>query len=370
MGRVGAKVDQDSFALTMTDGGFSAPTAIPAAGVIDAVVAPLMQRDVVYSAALNRVLLVTDSNGGQLQVLDPATLAVLRTVPLPGVPERLAVSVDGSRVYVGKQGGSVTELRGGDFSTVREFTVAAQPGQAGTSVVAMLAVDPFDPLRVLMLASSSAGSGTAVLLYRNGVLVPAVGPGPNSFDNAGWGFYYLSTVAWSSVPDEFFGASLGSPQSLYRFRVGAGAGTLTASIERVDDVGVLENGSELISPKGKIFDARSLARLRTLALADVQIGGCMRLDAVSNICELPETWSDTLLPLMVRFDNASGAVLGTYRPTGAPLLSQCPVSPSAQVSTSAGRKLTAMGDGRILMANGATAGPVRCGVQVWTLRGY
>jgi hypothetical protein len=248
--------------------------------------------------------------------------------------------------------------------------VAAPPGQTGASAVSMLAVDPFDPLRVLMLASGGAGGGTAALLYRNGVLVPVVGPGPNSYDNNGWGYYYLNAIAWSSVPDEFFGASLGSPQSAYRFRVGAGGSTLDASLVRVDEAAVLERGAELVAPKGAIFDARSFARVRALSLGDVRLGACMRLDAGSDICELPETWSDTLLPLMVRFDNASGAVLGTYRPAGAPLLSQCPVSPTAQVSTSAGRTLTAMGDGRILVANGATAGPTRCGVQVWTLRGY
>jgi hypothetical protein len=362
--RANGQVERDALALTAAGGGYATPASLPFAAALDAAAVPLLHRDVVYSAAQGRVYAVNDSAGGTLLELDPATLATLRSAPLAGVTSRLAVSADGARLYAGQDGGTVVELRTSDLAVVRRFGVIPAPSGTYDRIVD-LAVDPLDAERVLVLAGDSHTFGTpgALLLYRAGALELRDAPG-SSWSNYGWDKYSPGAVAWSG-PDEFLAAFLGSPQSVYRFGTGAGAYSLLASLERVDDIGVRVAGGELLAPSGRIYSAQTFAPLRALGLGTHRLASCLRIDATSNMCAVPDGGASAAGLLYARFDNSSGAFLGAYRPAdSSAVLAQCPIDPVTQLSLAyGGPRLTPMGDGRILVSNGNVA--ARCGVQVW-----
>jgi hypothetical protein len=362
LARSGAETTSSSMTLTANGGAFSGLPRLPFASPFDVKATALAHRDVVYSAALNRIYAATDS--GVLE-LDPATMATLRSATLPGVTSRLAVAADGSRLYVGQNGGTVTELNTSDLAAVRQFAGVA--GQAGTVYdrIVDLAVDPFDAERVLVLAGASRTFGTPgpLLLYRAGVLQLRDAPQSQSADY-GWAKYSPGAVGWTGVRDEFLAAFVGSPRSLYR--IGAGAGSyslLNAQTDVADDLDVREAGGELVTPKGRILDPVTLATLRALGLGEYGLDTCMRIDAASDMCRVTNSYSGQDF-LYVRLDNRTGAFLGAYRPGVATVLDQCPIDPASGRSLAAGgQRLTPMGDGRILVSNGDTS--LHCGVQVW-----
>lgn len=361
LARAGSTIVPGATTLTLNGAGFTVPTAFPLAGTVDAVTLPLAHRHAVASAARNRVYVATETNGGQILELDASTLATVRTVGTAGVPVRLAVSSDGARVYAALAGAVVVELRGADLSEVRRFTtaIASDPySNAPFDRIADLAVDPFDAARVLAVLKStrSTASGPAQL-FSNGVLQASVSDS-----------YYPDQVGWSSVRDEFFTGSFGSPQSLFRFRAGATSASELKSLLRVNEVGVTEAGGDILTASGTIIDAPSLTPRRSLALPGYSLVNCVRLDARSDVCEVAG-FSTTVDNPIMRFDHASGAILGTFRPATSAALAACPVNPATQIWTASGKaRLLPMADGRLLVSNGD--GDQRCGLQLWTLHGY
>jgi hypothetical protein len=176
----------------------------------------------------------------------------------------------------------------------------------------------------------------------------------------------LAACYWS-VRDEFL---IGSNR-LYRLRVAGTAVSDVTSGEGVGGVGVLETGGELISSSGTFIDALTLMPLRALRLDGFVLDSCVRLDATSSMCSVPGSGATTMDKLYVRLDNATSEFLGAYLPDNTAIKSQCPNSYTAQVSLASGTpRLTALGDGRILVSNGDGSDSPRCGIQLWTLLGY
>lgn len=351
---------------------FASPTMLPPDGAIDTRALPLAHRDAVHAAALNRIFVATDDNGGTILELDAATLATLRSVATAGLPSRLALSADGSRLYAGLDGGAVIELRTADLGTVHRFTLgAAEFGQGAYDLVRDLAVDPFDAERVLVLAGHSPfhnGGNGPVMMFSAGKLAWRDAPRYTAW-NYGWDSYSPGTLAWSPVRDEFLVSAIYLPTSLYRFRAGATAVSELAALVYVDPTGVREVGGELLTPKGKILDARTLATLRELKLDRFPVSNCSRLDARSDWCLLNEMAPTSATGTYARLDNASGALLATYRLPAPPALAPCQDNPVPRPASAAGSaRLTPMGNGRLLVSNGASQ--TRCGLQIWSLRGY
>jgi len=360
--RSGSTISPASMSLTFDPRTFTAPTALPLAGVMDATAIALTHKHVAVSPSTNRLYVSTDNNGGQILELDAATLVTLRTVGTAGAARRLAVSSDGSRIYAALPGATIIELRNADLGEVRRFNAAItfpNSFDAPLDKVNELAVDPFNAERVLLTlhASLTTASGP-VQLFNAGALQSSIGSNK-----------LLDTIGWSATPDEFLAAYTGSPQSVFRFRASPGVPTELASLLGVPEVGVMESNGDILTARGTAIDARSLKQHGTLALPGYTLRACVRLDARSDLCEVEAVAVNGVDAPYVRFDHASGAYLGVYRPAAQAALAGCPINPTTQIWTAAGRAiLQPLPDGRIIVSNGDA--DQRCGLQVWTLRGY
>jgi hypothetical protein len=342
----------------------------PFAGVADVQSLALRHRHAVHSRALDRIFVGTDSGGGSILELDPNTLATIRSTPVPAAPGRLAVSGEGSRLYAGMDGGKMAEIDTATLGLIRVFDLPPDPYGAQYDRAYDMSVDPFDPSRLLVLSGRSTvfGSTGAVLLYRAGSLLLRDAPRYYASDY-GWGFYSLNAIAWSGTRDEFLGASLGSPQSLFRFHAGANAFSDVAALARVDDVGLIDVGGEIVTSKGKVLDAQSLTTLRTLSIEPFGLKDCNRLEDHSDLCGVDSggAWSP---PFFVHLDHSTGAFLGTYRPFIAQVANGCPEIAVRENSLGLDEAvLRPMGDGRSLVVTLPTGRGSACGLQVWRLHG-
>jgi len=351
-------------------GDFFASPTLPYAGVARVQALGLRYRHAVYAPRLNRVFVSMAGNAGQLLELDADTLTTLRSVALPAVAGRLAVSIDGSRVYAGLDGGQVIELDTTTLTQQRQFALPADPYGRAYDRIYDLAVDPFDASRVLLLAGQSGvfGNSGAVLLYRSGLLVQRDAP-RYSADDYGWGYYSPGALAWTSRPDEFMAVSFSTPSSLYRLRTGLDAASEVASLERVDDVGWLEVGGEILSPQGRVIDSHTLAPLRRLRLADYALKDCQRQTAQNVLCQ-PKTGFSMTPPYLALLDAATGDFKGAYVPRVGEVSNGCTGLGIREGSLGLdGAYLQPMDGRRSLVFALGTGNRDYCSLQVWTLTG-
>ncbi len=351
-------------------GSFLSGPSLPFAGLTDVVVLGLRHRHAIYAPALGVIYVATPTGTGQILELDPRTLTTLRTLSLTSMPTRLAVSADGRRLYAGLAGGSVIELATQDLSISRRFNLISDPYNVPYDTVTDLAVDPSDASQVLVLASSSGSvpSG-AVLLYRAGLLVLRDAPRYFATDY-GWGYYSPNALAWTSTPGQFLTAFLGSPYSLYRFGADATGFTDVSSLLRVDDLGWIDWGGEILTGKGAVLDALSFKTLRQLSLLPFPLSSCTRLSTSADACGL-----QTSAPAGYRLwlEHASGNFLGAYQPArvaDADVKTGCPergITPGA--SGYEDLQLSPAGAGKVLVSAMLVGQSTRCALQVWSPRG-
>ncbi len=348
---------------------FDAPT-LPVAGTATVRSLGLRYRHAVFAAASNRVYVGTATGGGQLLELDADTLATLRSASLPAVPGRLAVSVDGTRLFAGMDGGRVAELNIATLSITRQFTLPADPYGAPYDRVYDLAVDPFDSTRVLVLAGDSTvfGGSGAVLLYQAGVLVQRDAPRYYAFDY-GWGYYSPNALAWTGRVDEFLTVSYSSPGSMYRFRTGAGAATDVAALQRVDDTGLEEVAGEILTRQGQVLNSSTFSTLRTLRLGSFGVQACKRQTVQTALCQ-PNTGFAISPPYLALLDAANGDFLGGYKPLVTQVSNGCPELGTREGSFGLdGAQLQPMDARRSLVSALRTGTGEQCSLQVWALTG-
>ena len=352
-------------------GTFFAPAAIPFAGVADVVSLGLRHRHAVYSAALNRIFVAIPANGGEILELDPATLAIGRTLPTGAVPGRLAVSADGTQLYAGLDGGELAQWRVFDFALVHRAALPLDSSGDRYRRVYDIAIDPFDVDRVLVLAGgNNFGNSGALLIYRQGALVLRDAPRYYALD-WGWGYYSPNAVAWSpTVRDEYVAGSLGSPQSIFRFRAdeAGGVNTDVSSLLRVSDVGWQEIGGSILTNAGRFLDPVTFAQQGMLAFASTPLTKCRRQDATvtnTDLCQLSPS-----PPTYVRLDHATSAFRGTYRPVLVNVVNGCSGNIVSDTIALSGLVLTPMNASRSLASTWDTGGADElCNLQVWTLHG-
>lgn len=370
--RNGTVLVRDAFSLVAdsTSGSFFAAPVPPYAGVAAVQSLDLRYRHAVYSAARQRIYAAVATAGGQILELDPGNLSTLRSAGLPGVPGRLAVAADGSRLYAGLDGGQVLELSLPALTVTRQFSPPLDPYGQPYDRSYDMAVDPFDATRLLLLAGRSSvlsGSG-AVLLFRDGLLVQRDAPRYNA-DNYGWGYYSPSSIAWATTRDEFFGGPVGGEVPIYRFRTGSGAALDVSTRSFLDFASLQDVGGQMLTWQGEVIDARSFATVRALDLTPFRLQGCQRLDTPSALCVIRGAVGYSP-PYLAHFEHATGAFLGSYRPLITQVSNGCPEVGIREFSLGLdGVVLTPMGDGRVLAA-ALPANSGYCSLQVWTLRGY
>lgn len=364
--------DNTSVVANSVAGDFFAAPTLPFAGAATVRALALRHRHAVHAPASNRVFVATASGGGQVLELDADSLATLRAAALPAVPGRLAVSPDGTRLYAGMDGGQVAELDTATLSVVRQFALPADPYGRAYDRVYDMAVDPFDNTRLLLLAGKSTvfGDSGAVLLFRAGVLVQRDAPRYHA-DDYGWGYYSLGGVTWTGRVDEFLGVSYNSPSSLYRFRTGVetGAATDVAGLERVEDVGLQEVGSEILTQKGQVLDSSSFTLRRTLRFAGFAVQACARQTVQTALCQ-PVTGFAAAPPYLALLDAVTGEFIGGYKPLVAQVSNGCPELAVLQGSLGLdGAVLQPMDARRSLVTALFRGNGERCSLQVWTLSG-
>jgi len=357
-------------AANSISGQYFGSAAIPFAGTADVKALALRHRDAIYSEVVNRIYAAAEADGGQVLELEPGSLSTLRSIRLSALPMRLAVSKDGSRLYVGQKGGLVSEFSISDLSLTRSFMLPLDAYGQQYTEVRDLSVDPFDASRLLVLAGGGffASPSGAVLTYRAGKLLLRDAPVYSAADY-GWGAFYPTNIAWSTVQDEFLSASVISPSSLNRFRTNADGYTDLADLNRVDAVGWIDVGGEVVTSAGDILGARMLRTLHSLSLAPWRITQCNRFDADSDLCSISDRAFPS--PYLVRMDHGNSGFLGAYRPISAqPVVTGC-VGSGGQVDSLGfdGFVLAAMGNGRSLARTLPVDQGIYCSLQVWTLHG-
>lgn len=365
-----------SAAISIAARSFAGPvfgsTVEPFAGAADTVASALRHRHATYSPALDRVYVAVEAGGGRVLELDPASLQVSRSLNIGAVPGQVAVALDGSRLYVGLDGGRIAEYRTVDFTRTRLFDLPPDLGGRVHDRVDGLGVDPFDPARILVVAGDSTvfGGRPAVLVFNAGTLVLRDAPSPSGTPTT-WDWYSPGRARWTTVRDEFVTANNLSPSSMYRFRLGGAAGSVAeiAARQRVYSVGETDFAGTLITGDGTLLDSVTFNVLRSFAAAPFPLTDCMRVDAGVVICTIRSAFAQAR-PFLVHLDFVDSAFRGTYQSTLTSASNGCP-----EILIGAGtfglQELSFIPmDGRRLLVSALSDGSrSRCSLQVWTLRG-
>lgn len=368
--RQGTQLSTDSLVVTADSAGGAAQLAprVPFAGLADAVATGLRHHHAVHAAALDRLYASTPANGGSIVELDAQTMATLRTLVVGTMPRRLAVSADGQALFAGLDDGSIGEWRLADLALLSRSTALANPASSGVfDRILDLAVDPFDARRVLALLGSSASSTPpGVAVFRAGALVTHDAPDPSRGAPWGWPPYSPSGLAWSAAPNELL---ISGYQEVHRFAVGAGGFSHLRTQVLAEDAGWREVGGEIVTGRGSVLDALTLAPLRNFALAPLRLDTCMRFDAGSSLCRFRD--DGVAPPNLLLLDHASATFIGVFQPVVTSVANGCPEQEWRENSLGLDDvTLTPMGGDRLLASHLQTAnGAQRCSLQVWTLRG-
>jgi hypothetical protein len=193
-----AAVPASGFALP---GNYSFTVTTPAPG--GGTTAPLTyttylaiaNNDIVYNATdglLYASLQVSgvESGGNTVAGIDPVTGVIMRQIWVGSNPNKLALSTDGSQLFVGIDGaGAVAQVDLTKGVVVNQFSLGGGPGVYNPPYTAdYLAAVPGSPNSVAVAAQGSYLGGTGVTIYDSGVArvnsSTGVGEGPLSFGSS------------------------------------------------------------------------------------------------------------------------------------------------------------------------------------------
>jgi trimeric autotransporter adhesin len=138
--------------------------------------------------------------GNSVVGMDPATGNVIRQIWVGSDPNRLALSTDGTQLFVGLDGaGAVAQVDLTQGKVVNQFSLGGGEGVYNPPFTALyLAAVPGLPNSVAVaLAGSFGGNGTGVIIFDSGVARPnpssGVGYGPISFGSSASTLYMAGT---------------------------------------------------------------------------------------------------------------------------------------------------------------------------------
>lgn len=372
LARSGMQISSDSLSVNANEvsgATFLAPM-ISFAGVADAQALALRHFHAVHAAASNRVYAATPDDGGKILELDGDTLTALRSIAVGTVPRRVAVSLDGQRLFAGLDDGSVAEW---DLTTLAQVSRSApmvDPYGVLIDRVFDLSIDPFETRRVLALVGASSVSGHGgVVLLRDGNLLMRDAPRFNAF-GWGWGYYSPLAVAWSSVPNEFLAPGIRGTNQLNRFSIGTTSFGEVLSIDLGEEIGWNEVAGEIVTDKGSVINASSLTKSRALTVTPLGLRSCTRFDLSASVCRFKD---DAFAPPNILLLNQSTSdFVGVYQPAVTTVTNGCPERGVRVDSLGLDDlQVTGIGNGRLLASSlsAGTDGSQRCNLQVWKLRG-
>ena len=108
--------------------------------------------------------------GNTLTVIDPSTGAIGPSTWIGSEPRKIAVSDDGSTLYVGLDGtGSIVRVDATTLGTSSPISLGREPTY-GPHVAAVMAVAPGDPTTVAVLRTFALSVGAGVAIFTNGIM--------------------------------------------------------------------------------------------------------------------------------------------------------------------------------------------------------
>jgi hypothetical protein len=236
---------------------FAAALTAPAAGAYESRVVALRARHLVFDPVSGKLYAsipsIVGPSGNSVRAIDPETLAVGPAVPVGSEPNRLAVSDDGSALYVGLDGSfSIRRLSLPALAPGAEFPVGATPNLRAEEIE----VQPGDANVIAVAQARQASPRYAGIgIYENGVLRPATMPGHDG----------PNRIEFSTDPGRLYGYGSVSTTGagFFRIRVDEDGATL------IDGRGGLLSGFgtdiEFFAPRvysntGAVVDPERLAR--------------------------------------------------------------------------------------------------------------
>jgi trimeric autotransporter adhesin len=138
--------------------------------------------------------------GNSLVGIDPLTGAVTRQIWVGSNPNKLAISTDGTQIFVGLDGaGAVAQVNLAQGKVVNQFSLGGGPGIYNSPYTAQyLAAVPGSPNSVAVAILGSFSSGTTVTIFDSGVArinTPTnIGEGPLSFGSSASDLYVGSST--------------------------------------------------------------------------------------------------------------------------------------------------------------------------------
>ena len=240
--------------VASVDGVKSAPLSV------NVLPAPLPSRsvsivtsDLAVDSVRNRVF-VTVPQENVLRTIDGATGAVGASIEVGADPNVLALSDDGSRLYVGLRG--TFQIRSLDLATdTLGAPFSSSVGEYGTTYALGIDVQPGRPGTIAVIAQSpDAVRSLGPIVFDEGVARPNAGDFSTG-DRPYWGSPNLLYA---------YGLSGGA----YVFAVDEQGATRTSFLSGSADTGLLvRSGTRAYSQGGGIFDAVTLERIGTFPLA-------------------------------------------------------------------------------------------------------
>lgn len=233
-------------------GGTSTPLAFTAFLAIS-------NNDIVYDAMdgllYASVPVVGAGSGGNTVVgIDPTTGTVVRTIWVGSNPNQLALSTDGTQLFVGLDGaGAVAQVDLTKGAVVNQFSLGGGPGVYNPPYTASyLAAVPGYPNSVAVAAQGSFSGGTGVTIYDSGVAransSAGVGEGPLSFGSSASVLYMAS------------GSNI---EQLTIDSTGVSAAVSLASLNYLSVTSLQYDSGRLYLSNGQVFNASTGALLGT-----------------------------------------------------------------------------------------------------------
>lgn len=156
---------------------------------------PISNNDIVYNAVDGLLyasipVVGAGSGGNTIAGIDPATGSVIRQIQVGSNPNKLALSTDGTQLFVGVDGAAaVAQVDLTKGAVVNQFSLGGGPGIYNPPYTASyLAAVPGLPNSVAVASQGSFLGGTGVTIYDSGVAransSSGVGEGPLSFGSS------------------------------------------------------------------------------------------------------------------------------------------------------------------------------------------
>jgi hypothetical protein len=275
----------------------------------------IVNNDMVYNSADGLLYVsvpgsVTGGTGNSIVGIDPVTGNILRHIFVGSNPNKLALSSDGTQMFVGLNGaGAVAQVNLTTGQIVSQFSLGGGPGVYNLPyTAAYLAALPGEPNSVAVAATGSYLGGTDVTIYDSGVARAntssslGFGSGPLAFGSSASTLYMGGTSAVYAMSVDSTGIAGGS--ALY---------SKASSVNYIQ----YDNGNLYLSD-GVVLNATSGALLGTFyATASQAATGPIVSDSTLGLAFVGYGYTTASTPQVLAFSESTFNPAGSINVSGA-----------------------------------------------------